>query len=150
MGLGDILEDLWSVLQDVGEDGHGESLWVLEDLSPLLDSNKVWLDGLAVTEVLWEELEDLSELGDGVQDGGDISLDDVVDDLLNVGLDGGSILKANLDVFEVIGINKTVDDSSKNLLGILNGDWERWEWSKLLDQWLVDSYVLGVEVVVQW
>jgi hypothetical protein len=48
--------------QKIFVDDLGKSSWVLEDLGPLFDSDEVWFDTFAVSEIFWKSLHEFSDV----------------------------------------------------------------------------------------
>jgi hypothetical protein len=58
-----VIEDLELMSEKIFEDDLGKSSWVLEDLGPLFNSDEVWFDTFAVSEIFWKSLHEFSECG---------------------------------------------------------------------------------------
>jgi hypothetical protein len=133
--------DFSVVGQSVGDNDLGVGLGISELGRPVLDLSNVFGDLLAVSESRWNLLgESQSGLG-GINVASNISFLDISKDLGNLTLDNGLVLHAFLDVWEIVVSNHTVDESSKELLGVDDGDWDSGlhvllNWSEGVDEHL--------------
>jgi len=125
--LGDVVGDLGEVADNVGGKNLDELHWVLEDFTPRLNSLDVTVHSLAVLEVVWKVLDDLTDLRD--------TLDDVSEVTLREVLNGGSdllgniwgVLEARLDGWEVLLSEETEDETVHEVDNI---DWgNHWLWN---------------------
>ena len=116
LGLGDIGEDGGPV----GEEVLGESLDELggvgEDLGPVLNLGDVVSHALAVSEVLGELGDDVSNLLDSLEDVLEVSLGKVGDGVGDLLLKGLGVLEASLDLGKVVLANHSEDESGNELL----------------------------------
>ena len=97
-------------------------------MGPLLNSGEVWLDTFAVSKISWKSLHEFSEVSNGIQDVREVSVEDIVNNILDDWLSSGCIIQANLNVLEVISLDKSINESSNNSNSILNWNWDWWEW----------------------
>jgi len=111
LDVSDISVNLWVVLEDSLGGSSGNNLWVLEEISPLLENWESLLDLLAVSNVLWELRGHLSDNGEGVQDAGDVVCLEVSKDNFHVGLKDLLVLDAGLEVSEVFHMDKSSNES---------------------------------------
>ena len=119
-GLGDIGGNALPVGEEVLGQGGDELSWVSEDGSPGLDLLDVALDILAVIEVSWELLDDLTELLNSLDDVLEVTLGEIRESIGDLNLKALSVVEAGLDLWEIILLDKTVDDTSDELLGTLD------------------------------
>lgn len=109
--LADVGQDGAVVLENVGGDNFQELGWVLEDLSPLLDSIEVTLNAGAVLEVGWDIGDDLTELSNSLKDILEVLLLNVSDDSGDLVSKSWHVGKALLDFREVLLSGETEDES---------------------------------------
>jgi hypothetical protein len=53
----------------------------------------------------------------------EVSVEDIVDNIFDQWLSSGSIIQADLNILEVISLDKSVDESSNNSYSIFNRNW---------------------------
>ena len=121
LNLGNVSGNLRPVGQEVLSEFRDELNWVGEDSGPSLNLVNITLDILALIEVIWELLDDLSNFLDGLNDVLEISLGDVRDCVGDLSLEGLSVGEALLDLRKVILIKHSHEESSNELLSSFEG-----------------------------
>ena len=119
LGLGNVSRHLLPVGQEVLGQLLGKLNWVCEDGGPGLDFLKVRVDVLAVVEVLWKFLDDLSDLLDSLQNVLEVTLRDVSDCVGDLCLQRRGVGEAGLDFRKVVLLDHSVDKTSNEFLGTL-------------------------------
>ena len=120
--VSDISVDLVDVRNSVAEDFLEEGNWILEDGSPGLDSLDIWFHSSAVLEVIINGSDDLSNLGDTRDDVHNVFLLEILDGLNEINIDDLSILKAWLDLIEVVVLDESIEETSDELGDLVVGE----------------------------
>jgi hypothetical protein len=107
----DIGNDGTVVLEDIGTDDLQKLGGILKDLTPVLDSGDVTLHGAAVLEVVWNLLDDISDLTNAGNDVLDITLLEILNGSGNLLGDSITMLEALSDFLKVLLVGKTQDES---------------------------------------
>jgi hypothetical protein len=107
------------VFEHVSSNSFSELSRAFEDGGPVLELLNITLDAFAGVEVSGELSDNLTEGGNTSHDVSHSTLFEVIDDLLDFSGELVSVLKALLDLREVILLNDTVHKSGNNVDGVL-------------------------------
>ena len=116
-GLGDFGRNLFPVGKEVLGQLGDKSNWVGKDGGPGLDLLDIILDAFAVLEVLWEFLNNHTELLNSLDHILDVTLGEVGESIGDLNLELLTVSEALLDLWKIILLDEAIHDSGNEFLG---------------------------------
>ena len=123
-----IRDDGANVLLDTRPVGHNVGEDVLktgnrgELGNPGSDFLNITLDILAVLQIFWKLLDEFKGLLDSLNNIGDVSLHEVIDDIIDLLTNNLGVLEALLHLWKILLVDQVVDETSEELLNTLEVD----------------------------
>ena len=98
---------------------------MLQDLSPSHDFMKVKLHAGAIGHILWQSSENVPDVSDSIEEfRGIFSLHEVIDGLLQIGIDGSDVSEAAADLGEAVLVVEYIQHSSNKTNNLVVGESE--------------------------